>query len=174
MKPVLAFRHLDGNRYREEHGIYFDQFEVGDIIEHRPGRTVTEADNIWQSLLNLNSHPLHIDNVYARATEFGRCVVSSLVTVSIVGGMSTNGTSAKSIANLGWENIVLLAPVFVGDTLYAESEVIEMRLSKSRVGSGIVTFETRGRKEDGSFFMKFRRSALIPTSEAGSSPAKNY
>jgi itaconyl-CoA hydratase len=164
MKPVYAFEPVGERRYRETHGLYYDQFDVGDVIEHRPGRTVTETDNVWQSLLALNSHPLHIDHEYAKDTEFGRPLVSSLVTLSIVGGMSTNGTSAKAIANLGWEHIRLPAPVFVGDTLYAETEVVGMRLSKSRPDNGIVTFETKGVKQDGVLCLTFRRSALIPCS----------
>lgn len=162
MQPVLAFRKISGQRYREEHGVYYDQFELGDIIEHRPGRTITEVDNIWMSLLSLNTHPLHIDNEYGQATEFGRCIVSSLVTLSLVGGLSTNGTSARAIANLGWEQINLHCPVYVGDTITAESEVKAMRVSKSRPSAGIVTFETRGIKDGSTIFMTFRRSALIP------------
>ncbi|MDP9867672.1 MULTISPECIES: MaoC family dehydratase [Streptosporangium] len=162
MKDVQAFQHLGGRRYRENRGVFYDEFEVGDIIEHRPGRTVTETDNVWQSLLALNNHPLHIDHAYARTTEFGRPLVSSLVTLSIVGGMSTNGTSAKAIANLGWESIRLPNPVFVGDTLYAETEVVAMRPSRSRPTAGIVTFETKGLKDDGTLVVVFTRSALIP------------
>ena len=165
MKNVLAFSEISKGRYREEHGLYYDDFEVGDIIEHRPGRTVTEADNIWLSLVCLNAHPLHIDSAYAEQTEFGKPLISSLVTLSIVGGLSTNGTSAKAIANLGWEEIRLLEPVFAGDTIYAESTVLEMRRSKSRPGAGIVRFETRGFKQDKTVFMRFTRSALIPVRE---------
>lgn len=164
MKPVYAFEPVGDKRYRESHGLYYDQFELGDVIEHRPGRTVTETDNVWQSLIALNSHPLHIDHEYARDTEFGKPLVSSLVTLSLVGGMSTNGTSAKAVANLGWEHIRLPAPVFVGDTLYAETEIVGLRLSNSRPDNGIVTFETTGRKQDGTICVTFRRSALIPCS----------
>jgi itaconyl-CoA hydratase len=163
MKDVLAFKKINEKRYREEHGLYYDDFEIGDIIEHRPGRTVTEAENIWLSLVSLNAHPLHIDHAYAETTEFGKPLISSLVTLSIVGGMSTNGTSAKAIANLGWEEIRLLKPVFAGDTLYAETQVKQMRLSNSRPNTGIVTFETFGFKQDKTMVLRFIRSALIPT-----------
>lgn len=152
---------LGGSKYREVHGLSYHDFRVGDIYEHRPGRTVTEADNIWMSLLCMNNHPLHIDNEFASSTEFGRPLVSSLVTFSIVSGMSLASTSARGIANLGWEQITLSAPVFAGDTLYAESEVLEKRLSKSRVGQGIVTVKTRGLKSDGTVILTCKRSFLI-------------
>ncbi|MGC4889568.1 MULTISPECIES: MaoC family dehydratase [unclassified Micromonospora] len=165
MRPPRAFTEVSPGRYRESRGLYYDEFDVGDVIEHRPGRTVTDADNIWMSLLSLNAHPLHIDAAYAEQTEFGRPVVSSLVTLAIVGGMSTNGTSARAVANLGWEEIRLTTPVFVGDTLTAESEVVAKRLSRSRPGTGVVTFRTRGLKSDGTPVMTFTRSALIPCAD---------
>lgn len=166
MKHVPAFDRISENRFRQRQGIFYEEFDVGDIIEHWPGRTITEADNTWMSLMCLNSHPLHIDHEYAATTEFGRPLVSSLVTLSILGGMCTNGTSAKAIANLGWENIRLTAPVFIGDTVYAETTIMAKRVSKSRPSAGIVTFESVGLKADGSQFMSFRRSALIPFSAA--------
>ena len=162
MRPPLAFEQIGEQRYRESHGLWYDEFDVGDIIEHRPGRTVTAADNTFMSLLSLNAHPLHIDEHYAAQSEFGRIVVSSLVTLAIVGGMTTAGTSARSIANLGWSDIRLHAPVFVGDTIYAETTVVGMRRSESRPNAGIVTFESRGLKPDQTLFMTFTRSALIP------------
>lgn len=167
MKDILAFEKTSPGRYRQRQGVFYDEFDVGDIIEHYPGRTITEADNVWMSLLSHNTHPLHIDHAYAATTEFGRPVVSSLVTLSIVGGMTTAGTSAQAIANLGWDNIRLTAPVFVGDTVYAETTIVAKRLSESREGTGIVTFETTGRKADGAQFMTFRRSALIPCNPNG-------
>ena len=163
MKELLsAYKEVGEKRYREIYGLHYDDFEVGDVFEHRPGRTLTEVDNIWQSLLNFNTHPLHIDDEFGAKTEFKRPLVSSLVTLSIVGGMSLNSTSARCVANLGWENIKLLSPVFVGDTIYAESEIMAKRLSKKRPHQGIVTFETRGLKADGTVFLTYRRSALIP------------
>ena len=176
MRSPLAFDHVGENRYRESHGLWYDDFDVGDVIEHRPGRTVTAADNTFMSLLSLNGHPLHIDEEYARETEFGRVVVSSLVTLSLVGGMTTAGTSARSIANLGWDEIRLHTPVFVDETIYAETTVVGKRPSKSRPHAGIVTFESRGLKSDGTVFMTFRRSALIPlnaeAAQAGSADSQ--
>ncbi|MCP1561915.1 UNVERIFIED_ORG: itaconyl-CoA hydratase [Methylobacterium sp. SuP10 SLI 274] len=162
MHNIRLLKEVAEGRYREIEGIYYDDFEVGSIIEHRPGRTVSDADNTWQSLLSHNNHPLHINEHYASQTEFGKIVVSSLVTLSIVGGLSTRSTSGVSIANLGWNNIRLVSPVFVGDTIYAETEIASKRLSTSRPGVGIVEFNTRGLKADGTIFMTFNRSALIP------------
>ena len=162
MEHVLRYKKVGERRYRESSGLYYEDFEVGSVVEHRPGRTVTEADNLWQSLLCHNTHPLHIDATYAAKTEWGRPLVSSLVTLSIVGGLSLGSTSAKAIANLGWEEIRLTAPVFVGDTVYAESEVLSKRLSLSRPGQGLVTVRTRGLKSDGTVFLAFERTVLVP------------
>jgi itaconyl-CoA hydratase len=162
---IRAYKRIGENRFREVHGLCYEDVVVGEIVEHRPGRTVTEADNLWQSLLSLNPHPLHIDTVYAGKTEWGRPLVSSLVTLSIVTGMSVNATSARTIANLGWEEIRLVAPVFVGDTLYAESEFLRKRLSRSRPAEGVVTCATRGLKADGTVFLTCRRTFLVPTRE---------
>ncbi len=163
MEDVRAYKKVGERRYRETSGLYYEDFVVGDVVEHRPGRTVTEVDNIWQSLLCMNPHPLHIDSAYAAHTEWKRPLVSSAVTLSIVAGMSVNSTSAKAIANLGWDKVRLLAPVFVGDTLYAESEFLSKRLSKSRPNQGIVTCATRGLKADGTVFLTYERTFLVPT-----------
>jgi itaconyl-CoA hydratase len=174
LEDIRAYKKVGEGRFRESRGLFFEDIVVGEIVEHRPGRTVTEADNVWQSLLSLNPHPLHIDAAYAAKSEWGRPLVSSLVTLSIVTGMSVNGTSAKGVANLGWEEIRLLAPVFVGDTLYAESEFLKKRLSRSRPTLGVVTCATRGIKADGTVFMTFKRSFLLPTREHGLEEAGGY
>jgi itaconyl-CoA hydratase len=165
LEDIRAYKKVGERRFRENRGLYYEDVVVGEIVEHRPGRTVTEADNLWQSLLSLNLNPLHIDAAYAAKTEWGRPLVSSLVTLSIVTGMSVNSTSARGIANLGWEEIRLLAPVFVGDTLYAESEFLKKRLSRSRPTLGVITCATRGFKEDGTLFLACRRTFLVPTRE---------
>jgi itaconyl-CoA hydratase len=149
-------------RYRESYGRYFEDFSVGDVYEHRPGRTITEADNTWFTLLTMNQHPLHFDREYARHTEFGQPIVNSALTLAVVTGMSVADVSQKAIANLGWTDIVMPAPVFNGDTLYAESEVLEKRESRSRPTQGIVTVQTRASKADGTLVMTFRRTMLIP------------
>ena len=149
-------------RYRAGLGRYFDEFTVGDVYEHFPGRTITAADNIQFSLLTMNNHPLHCDHAYAAKSEFGQPLVNSGLTLAIVLGMTVADVSGKAIANLGWSDIKLTAPVFPGDTVYAESEVLEKRESKSRPTQGIVTVRTIGKKADGTVFMSFVRSALIP------------
>lgn len=149
-------------RFRESFGRYYEDFTPGDIYEHRPGRTVTETDNIWFTLLTMNTHPLHFDNNYAAKSQFQQAVVNSCLTLSIVVGMSVSDVSQKAIGNLGWNDIRLTAPVFVGDTLYAESQVIAKRESASRHGLGIVTVRTIGKKSDGTQFISFERTVLIP------------
>jgi itaconyl-CoA hydratase len=155
-------RQLGPQRYREDIGRCFEDFAIGDVYEHRPGRTITEADNVWFTLLTMNTHPLHFDSAYAAQTEFGKPLVNSTLTLSIVVGMSVSDVSQKAIANLGWREIRLTAPVFVGDTLYAESEVLDKRESKSRPGQGIVTVRTTGKKADGTVVIVMERSMLIP------------
>ena len=150
------------NRYLEEIGRYFEDFEVGDVYEHRPGRTISEADNTWFTLLTMNTHPVHFDANYAAKSEFGQLLVNSALTLSIVAGLSVSDTSQKAIANLGWNDIKLTAPVFVGDTIYAESEVLGKRESKSRPTQGIVSIKTIGKKADGTVFMTYDRTMLIP------------
>lgn len=149
-------------RYRASYGRYLEDFEVGDVYEHRPGRTITEADNIHFSLLTMNAHPMHCDAHFAGKSEFGQLLVNSGLSLAIVLGMTVNDVSGKAIANLGWKEIKLTAPVFCGDTLYAESEVLEVRESKSRPTQGIVTTRTRAFKQDGTAVMEFIRMSLIP------------
>jgi itaconyl-CoA hydratase len=149
-------------RYREAFGRHYEHFTVGDVFEHRPGRTISETDNTWFTLLTMNTHPLHFDAAYAAETEFGRPLVNSCLTLSMAVGMSVADLSLKAVANLGWDKIKLTAPVFVGDTIYATSEVLAKRESRSRPGQGIVTVRTTGLKADGTPFMNFERSFLVP------------
>lgn len=149
-------------RYRESYGRYLEDFTVGDVYEHRPGRTITETDNTWFTLLTMNQHPLHFDRQYGERSEFGAVLVNSCLTLSLITGMSVSDVSQKTVANLGWTDVRLTGPVFVGDTLYAESEVLEIRESRSRPTQGIVTIRTRGLKHDGSEVISFQRAMLIP------------
>ena len=149
-------------RYRESYGRYLEDFTVGDVYEHRPGRTITETDNTWFTLLTMNQHPLHFDRQYGERSEFGAVLVNSCLTLSLITGMSVSDVSQKTVANLGWTDVRLTGPVFVGDTLYAESEVLEIRESRSRPTQGIVTIRTRGLKQDGSEVISFQRAMLIP------------
>jgi itaconyl-CoA hydratase len=156
-----------GGRWRARPGRYFEDFTIGDIYEHRPGRTIGEADNTWFTLLTMNQHPLHFDAAYAAKSEFGRPVVNSCLTLSIVAGMSVADVSQKAIANLGWTDIRLTAPVFIGDTIYAESEVLAKRESKSRPTQGVVTVRTTGKKADGTVFISYERTVLVPKAGHG-------
>lgn len=149
-------------RFRASYGRYLEDFEVGHVYEHRPGRTITDNDNIQFSLMTMNAHPMHCDANYASKSEFGRLLVNSGLSLAVVLGMTVNDVSAKAIANLGWKEIRLTAPVFGGDTLYAESEVLEVRATKSRPTQGIVTTRTRGFNQDGVMVMEFIRMSLIP------------
>lgn len=147
---------------RLQDGRYFEDFTVGDVYRHRPGRTLTDADNIHFSLLTMNSHPMHCDAAYARKSEFGKLLINSGLTVAIVLGMTVRDVSQKAVANLGWRDIKLLAPVFAGDTIYAETEVLELRESQKRPTQGIVTTLTTAYKDDDTVFMTFERVSLIP------------
>ena len=158
---MQVIKQVGERRYRESFGRSFEDFEPGDVYEHRPGRTVTQADNIWFTLLTMNTHPMHFDEVYAAASEFGRCIVCSPFTVALMVGMSVTDVSQKAIANLGWREIKLLAPLYAGDTLYAESEVLEKRESGSRPTAGIVTVRTTGKNQDGGIVCTFERTMLI-------------
>ena len=159
---TVEHKQVGPNRYRESFGRHFEDFKVGDVYEHRPGRTISEADNTWFTLLTMNTHPLHFDAAYSARTEFGRPLVNSCLTLAIVTGMSVTDLSQKAVANLGWDKVRLTAPVFAGDTIYAESEVLEVRESKSRPTQGIVTVRTTGKKADGTMFMSYERSILVP------------
>ena len=158
---VYGTKPIAPNRYRENLGRDYEDFEVGDVYEHRPGRTLLQADNAWFTLLTMNTHPVHFDVHHASQTEFGKPLMNSTLTLAVITGMSVSDTSQRAIANLGWDRVRLLAPVFEGDTLYAESEVLTKRLSKSRPGQGIVTIETTGFNQNDAAVITFERSFLI-------------
>ena len=149
------------NRFRERFGRYYEDFELGATYEHRPGRTINEADNTWFTLLTMNQHPIHFDAEYARHSEFGKPLVVSTLTLSLLVGMSVSDVSQKAIANLGWDKVRLPKPVFVGDTLYAESTVLDKRESKSRPDQGIVGIRTLGRNQRDEIVCEFERTMLV-------------
>ena len=159
---VAEAKQVGEQRYRESYGRYLEDFKVGDVYEHRPGRTISESDNTWFTLLTMNQHPLHFDREYAAKSEFGQVLVNSCLTLSIITGMSVSDISQKTIANLGWDNVRLSGPVFIGDTLYAESEVTEIRASASRPNQGIVRVKTTGFKQERVEVISFDRAMLIP------------
>lgn len=148
-------------RFRESFGRYYEDFVVGHIYEHRPGRTITDTDNVWFTLLTMNTHPAHFDYEFASRTEFKRPLVCSPFTVALLVGMSVSDVSQKAVANLGWNNIRLTHPLFPGDTLYAESEVLAKRESQSRPAQGIVTVKTSGKNQHGDVVCTFERTMLI-------------
>jgi len=148
-------------RFRETFGRYFEDFEIGHIYEHRPGRTITHTDNVHFTLLTMNTHPLHFDYEFAKNTEFGKPLVCSPLTVALMVGMSVSDTSQKAVANLGWDKIKMTYPLFCEDTLYAESEVIDKRESSSRPEQGIVTIKSIGKNQDDKVVCTFERTMLI-------------
>ena len=119
-------------------GRFLEDFVVGDVYRHSHGRTITQTDNTWFTLLTNNTHDIHFNADYASRTEFGRPLVVSTLTLAVVTGLSVEDVSRNAVANLGWDEVRCPAPVFAGDTLYAESEVLEVRPSRSRPGQGIV------------------------------------
>jgi itaconyl-CoA hydratase len=160
-KTLSAYRELGPKRYRETSGLYYEDFEIGDAFEHRPGRTITDVDNIWMTLLTMNVQPVHFDAAYAAKTEWKKMLVDSTFTLALLTGMSVRTVSAKVVANLGWDKVKATHPVFAGDTLYAESTVLSKRESKSRPTQGIVTVSTRGLNQEGKEVMSFERTMLI-------------
>lgn len=173
--PLLTgYERIGEQRYRESVGFHYEEFTVGDVIEHRPGRTVTETDNVLMSMLAMNLSPLHIDAAYCETLPWGKPLVSSLVTLSIVGGMTVRSTSGRALANLGWDHIRLPAPVFAGDTLYAQSEILAKRLSRSRPGEGIVSCRTTGTKSTGEVVLVYERSFLVPCRAGAGGAAAAY
>ncbi len=141
-------------------GRFLEDFEVGDLYRCRFGRTVTEADNIQFTLLTNNTNQIHFNRDYGERSGFGGCLVNSLLTLSVVMGMSSPDVSENGV-NLGWEEARLPHPVFAGDTLYSETEVLAVRESKSRPEQGIVSVLTRGFNQHGDLVIEFRRSILV-------------
>jgi acyl dehydratase len=142
-------------------GRFYEDFEVGDTYRHPLGRTVTQVDNIWFTLLTQNTAPIHFDAHYAAQTEFKRPLVDSTFTVALVTGQSVTDISQNVFANLGWDEIRLPNPVFEGDTLYSQSEVLEKRESKSRANVGIVTVKTIGFNQNGTVVITFKRTVMV-------------
>jgi acyl dehydratase len=141
-------------------GRFYEDFEVGDVYRCRIGRTITQADNIWFTLLTNNTNQIHFNEHYAAKTEFGRPLVNSALTIAIVAGLGVADTSENGFA-LGWDKIDLPNPLFEGDTIYSESSVLEKRESKSRPQWGIVKIRTRGIKQDGTVVIDYSRSVMV-------------
>jgi itaconyl-CoA hydratase len=142
-------------------GRVFEDFTVGDVYEHPLGRTILDADNVWFSCLTMNTNPIHFDGEYAARTEFGKRLVNSCFTLSLVTGQSTMDLTMNAVANLGWDEVRLPHPVFEGDTIYARSEVLDARESKSRPRVGIVRVKTTGVNQDGTAVIEFARTFMV-------------
>ena len=147
---------------REDFGRYLEDLEAGQVFKHWPGKTITEADNHVFSLLTMNTSPLHIDENYTQDHQHGRIIVVGTLVLSLVVGMSISDTSGKAIANLEYERITHDAPVFQGDTIYAESEVLDARESRSRPDRGVVHLESRAFNQRGERVLTMRRKFLAP------------
>lgn len=167
------FKEIEPGRYREDQGLYYEQFVIGDIFEHRPGRTIMDVDNVWFTLLTMNTQQIHFDANYAATTEWKKLLVDSTFTLALVTGMSVKTLTGKVVANLGWDNIKLPTPVYSGDTIYAESTIVNKRVSKSRPNQGIITVTTRGLNQDDQVVISFDRIFLVhKKSETNDAP--NY
>jgi acyl dehydratase len=149
------------------YGRYLEEFEVGAVYKHWPAKTITEADDHMFCLLTMNHHPLHINDVYASQSQQGRNVVVGPLVYSIALGMSVSDVSGKAIANLATEELKHPAPVFHGDTLFVESEVLEVTPSRSKPDRGVVKVRTDVFNQDGTLVATFRRAVLVPRREPG-------
>lgn len=145
---------------RKQRGPSFEDFEPGKILRHLVGRTVSQADNLWFTLLTANTNPIHIDAHYSAQTEFRKPLMNSTFTLALVTGLSVSDVSQNAI-NLGWDEIRMPAPVFEGDTIYAQTEILSKRESKSRPHMGIVEVKTTGFKQDGTVVMQFKRTIMV-------------
>ena len=142
-------------------GRFYEDFEVSDVYEHPLGRTITTTDNAWFTLLTQHTAPIHFDSFYASQTEFGKPLVDSTFTLALVTGQSVTDVSQNVFANLGWDEVRLPAPVFEGDTIYSQSEVLEKRESRSRPDVGIVTVKTSGFNQHGKIVISFKRTIMV-------------
>jgi acyl dehydratase len=142
-------------------GRYFEDFTVGDVYPHPLGRTILAADNSWFTLLTQAQSPLHFDHHYASQTEFKKPLVNSCLVIALITGQSVTDLSQNVFANLGWDEVRMSAPVFEDDTIYSESEVLELKPSSSRPNVGIVKVRTSGYNQDGKVVMTFLRSFMV-------------
>jgi acyl dehydratase len=167
LETEQAAREASGAR---QYGRYLEEFEEGAVYKHWPAKTVTEGDDHLFCLLTMNHHPLHLNDVYAGQSQQGQNVVVGPLVYSLALGMSVGDVSGKAIANLATEDLSHPAPVFHGDTLFCESEVLEVRESKSKPDRGVVRVHTRVYKQDGTLVAEFKRAVLIPRKQQGEPP----
>lgn len=169
-----GYRWIAEDRIRENVGLGYHDLAPGLTIEHRPGRTITETDNILMSMLAANVAPIHTDAHYSGQTEWGRPLVCSGVTLNIVGGMTVRSISGLTIANLALDQVRFEHPIFVGDTLYAETQISSRRRSRSRPGNGIITCQTSATNQDRRRVVSFTRTFLIPIDPAAVRAKTDY
>ena len=150
---------------RDRYGAYYDEFQVGDIYKHWPGKTITESDNNLFCLLTRNDNPIHTDAEYMKSHQHGQPLVVGTLVISLIVGMTVRETSGKAIANLEYEKITHDGPVFIGDTLYAETEILDTK-ETSKGNRGIIYLETRGINQRGEKILTVRRRFLVPKREA--------
>lgn len=147
---------------KEDFGGYLEDFIPGDVYKHWPGKTITEMDNHLFSLLTMNNNPLHFDEHYMSDHQYGKILVNGVLVLALVVGMSVRETSGKAIANLEYESVIHKGPVFQGDTIYAESEILEVRPTRSRPDRGVIYIESRGVNQRGETILTLRRRFLVP------------
>lgn len=148
-------------------GKHFEELRIGDVFHHQPGRTITETDNLLFTTMTMNPQPLHLDAEFSKKAEFGQRLVNSLFTLGLTVGLSVGDTTlGTTVGNLGFEEVTFPKPVFIGDTLYAETEVVEKRASKSRPQWGIVIFEHRAINQRDEVVMRCRRAGMLRKKEA--------
>ena len=155
-----------------ERGRFFEDFSVGDVYQHANGRTLSETDNTWFTLLTCNMNEIHFNADYASQTEFKRRLMNSCLTLAVATGLSVDDLSRNLVANLAWDKVTLPAPVFAGDTIYAQSTVLETRASKSRPGQGIVRVQTIGFNQEGTVVIRFERSLLVHSRQTAPNRAR--
>ena len=160
--PILIREAAVKYDMREKFGRYLEEFKGADIYRHWPGKTITESDNNLFSLLSMNHHPLHLDKNYCEKQQHGQILVCGPLVISVVIGMSVSDISGKAIANLDYEKITHDGPVFIGDTIYAETEILDVRESKTKPDRGVVYVETRAFNQKGERILTLRRHILIP------------
>ena len=146
---------------KEWRGRFYEDFDVGDVFKSRLGRTITEVDNVWFTMLTLNTNQMHFNTPYTERTRFGQPLVNSAFTLALITGMTVPDTSENATANLAWTDIKLPRPVFNGDTLWAESEILEKRESKSNPNVGIVSMRCRGINQRREVVIEFKRTFMV-------------
>ncbi|MFC5805078.1 MaoC family dehydratase [Streptomyces formicae] len=176
MSPGLprGYRQIGEHRIRENVGLSYPELVPGLVIEHRPGRTVTEPDNLLGTALSGNVAPIHTDAHYSSQTQWGRILVCSGVTLNLVAGMTVRSISGLTTANLAVDQVRFTAPVHIGDTLYAQTRILTRRASESRPDTGVITCHTAAHNQAGASVLAFTRTFLVPLDSDAARDATHY